>query len=731
LFFGFWPRSFHNRSGGIKRNTFFHSVDPRTLMRKVSLSVLYNDAFISKEKELEKPKPTELPNVEAKLSSLKQEADQFINDPIVQAKYLRELNQSNPKAVLARIDQFPEMAMNNEVIKEIVRALLRVQKLEELSGNGVDNNSFQNDSTLSSSSNSSKDSFWTALRKEIKAKSESGNEGGKANRPLVSSSDEFAGSSKKPLNVVIMRNWKDLFFSALGGIVVISVFIFLFTRGSSIGDMFKSDMTNNVEPHVTTTFDDVKGNAEAKEELSDIVEFLKNPAKFLRLNVQLPKGVLLVGPPGCGKTLMARALAGEAGVPFYYASGSEFEEMLVGVGAKRVRSLFAKAKQTAPCIVFIDEIDAIGGRRDVLENRMKMTLNQLLVELDGFRPNEHVVVVAATNLPEVLDPALTRPGRFDRQVTVDLPDLRARQEILSLYLANRQTSEVDLNHFAKSTVGFSGADLFNMVNLAAIQATKQNKRQISQSLLYNAWESVMMGPERKSLMMTPEAKRITAFHESGHALVALYTKGDQQIIKATLLPRGHALGMVSYLPKDELFHTKEEMLGRIEIAMAGRAAEELIFGENRVTQGAGSDFQQATRIASNMITSYGMGRRLGHLAFNKEQQKELGEETRAMIDLEVREILENSYQRAKQILLDHRAQLHLLANALLEYESLTYDEIKAVIDQKDIKEIKKQKSLQEEKLRLSEESNALLPLSALPSKLNDEATGNSTEQPLV
>jgi len=459
-------------------------------------------------------------------------------------------------------------------------------------------------------------------------------------------------------------------------------------------------MNNNInaaDMSVTTTFKDVKGSDEAKEELSDLVEYLKNPNKFAHMGAKLPKGVLLVGPPGCGKTLLAKALAGEAGVPFYYTSGSEFEEMLVGVGARRVRSLFNKAKESAPCIIFIDEIDAVGSKRDAMDTRSsKMSLNQLLVEMDGFSPSAGVIVIAATNMPDSLDPALTRPGRFDRQVTIDLPDVKARKEILGMYLNNKQAGDVDLESLAKATVGFSGADLFNMVNTALIQAVKKNMFKVTNAVLIASKETVQMGPERKSMVITPETKNITAYHEAGHALISLLYK--KPIVKATLVPRGHALGMVSYLPKDEMLTKKEDLLNQLDTAMGGRIAEELVFGPDKVTQGAGSDFRQATRIAYTMVASYGMSDKLGHFSFNESELRNLSTDTRALIDQEVKNILEASYERAKKILVSHRTQLSSLAQALLDYETLTEEEVRMAFEGKSLKAHKEARRKEEESI---------------------------------
>ena len=415
------------------------------------------------------------------------------------------------------------------------------------------------------------------------------------------------------------------------------------------------------------TFDDVAGIDEAKEELEEVVEFLKNPQKFQRLGGKIPKGVLLVGPPGTGKTLLARAIAGEANVPFFTISGSDFVEMFVGVGASRVRDMFEQGKKNAPCIIFIDEIDAVGRHRGAGlgggNDEREQTLNQLLVEMDGFETNEGVILIAATNRPDVLDPALLRPGRFDRQVVVPNPDILGREKILKVHMRKVPLApDVDARVIARGTPGFSGADLANLVNEAALLAARLGKRVVTMSEFENAKDKVMMGAERRSLVMTEEERRLTAYHEGGHALVTVHCPASDPIHKATIIPRGRALGMVMRLPEtDRLSLSREKLMADITVAMGGRIAEELVFGADKVTSGASSDIQMATHLARNMVTQYGMSEKLGPLTYAENEQeiflghsvtqtKNVSEATAEVIDAEVRHIVDSGYARARGIL---------------------------------------------------------------------------------
>ncbi len=440
------------------------------------------------------------------------------------------------------------------------------------------------------------------------------------------------------------------------------------------------------------TFDDVAGVDEAKEELTEIVDFLKDPAKFQRLGGKIPKGALLIGPPGTGKTLIARAVAGEAGVPFFTISGSDFVEMFVGVGASRVRDMFEQAKKNAPCIIFIDEIDAVGRHRGAGlgggNDEREQTLNQLLVEMDGFESNEGIILIAATNRPDVLDPALLRPGRFDRQVVVPNPDVGGREKILRVHMRNVPlAADVDVKVIARGTPGFSGADLANLVNEAALTAARKNRRMVTQIDFEDAKDKVMMGAERRSMVMTEDEKKMTAYHEGGHALVVLNVIDTDPVHKVTIIPRGRALGMVMQLPeRDKLSMSYEQMTSRLAVLYGGRVAEELIFGKNKVTSGASSDIEQATRLARAMVTKWGYSERLGLVSYGENQDEvflghsvsrtqNVSEETANIIDSEVKRLTQDGYNEAKSILTNKLEDLHILAKALLEYETLTGDEI--------------------------------------------------------
>jgi len=444
------------------------------------------------------------------------------------------------------------------------------------------------------------------------------------------------------------------------------------------------------------TFNDVAGIDEAKEEVEEIVEFLRDPRKFRRLGGKIPKGALLIGPTGTGKTLLARAIAGEASVPFFSISGSDFVEMFVGVGASRVRDMFEQGKKNAPCIIFIDEIDAVGRSRGAGlgggNDEREQTLNQLLVEMDGFETNEGVILIAATNRPDVLDPALIRPGRFDRQVVVPNPDIVGREAILKIHIKKIHTGpDVKLRTIARGTPGFSGADLANLCNESALLAARKNKKVVTMEDIEEAKDKVMMGAERRSMVMTEDDKKLTAYHEGGHALVAINEKASDPIHKATIIPRGKALGVVWTLPeRDKYSHTREYLEANISKAMGGRVAEELIFGHDKVTSGASSDIQMATKLAKDMVTRFGMSKELGPLTYGENEDEvflgrsitrhqHMSEETANKVDIEIKKIVDAGYQRAKKIITEKIDDLHKIAKALLLYETLSGEEIKDLI----------------------------------------------------
>ena len=492
----------------------------------------------------------------------------------------------------------------------------------------------------------------------------------------------------------------NIFVSWFPMLLLIAVWIFFMRQMQSGGGKAmgfgKSKARLLTERQGRVTFDDVAGIDEAKEELEEIVEFLKDPQKFQRLGGRIPKGALLVGPPGTGKTLLARAIAGEANVPFFTISGSDFVEMFVGVGASRVRDMFEQGKKNAPCIIFIDEIDAVGRHRGAGlgggNDEREQTLNQLLVEMDGFEANEGVILIAATNRPDVLDPALLRPGRFDRQVVVPNPDILGREKILKVHLRKVPTApDVEARTIARGTPGFSGADLANLVNEAALLAARKGTRVVAMTELEAAKDKVMMGAERRSMVMTDEEKRLTAYHEGGHALVALMTPASDPVHKATIIPRGRALGMVMRLPeRDQYSMSRDQLEAHLTVAMAGRIAEELIFGDEKVTTGAAGDIRMATDMARRMVTEWGMSSKLGPLRYSENeeeiflghsvtQRKNVSESTAQVIDEEIRRIVEEAEAKARRILTDQLEQLHKVAKALLEYETLTGEEIKALL----------------------------------------------------
>ncbi|WP_395818635.1 ATP-dependent zinc metalloprotease FtsH [Devosia sp.] len=497
--------------------------------------------------------------------------------------------------------------------------------------------------------------------------------------------------------------WGALLTSWLPFIVIIGVWFFFIRqmqgggRGGAMG-FGKSRAKLLTETQGKITFEDVAGVDEAKQDLEEIVEFLRDPGKFQRLGGKIPRGVLLVGPPGTGKTLIARAVAGEANVPFFTISGSDFVEMFVGVGASRVRDMFEQAKKNAPCIIFIDEIDAVGRHRGAGlgggNDEREQTLNQLLVEMDGFEANEGIILIAATNRPDVLDPALLRPGRFDRQVVVPNPDVSGREKILKVHVRKVPLApDVDLKVLARGTPGFSGADLMNLVNEGALLAARRNKRFVTMAEFEDAKDKLMMGAERRTLSLTEEDKRLTAYHEAGHALLAIKMDASDPIHKATIIPRGRALGMVMRLPeRDQVSLTRRKAYADLAVAMGGRVAEEEIFGYDKVTSGASADIKMATGLARAMATEWGMSDKLGPLLYGDNQdevflgrsmmqrQTHMSDETQQVVDAEVKRFVEEGYQTAQKVIRENIDDLHTIAKALIEYETLTGDEIRGLMD---------------------------------------------------
>ncbi|MEL7189593.1 MAG: ATP-dependent zinc metalloprotease FtsH [Pseudomonadota bacterium] len=506
---------------------------------------------------------------------------------------------------------------------------------------------------------------------------------------------EFTGRPREQMSMLAYILINSLPFILILGIAFFALRQVQKGGGGGAMGFGKSKAKMLTERQGRVTFDDVAGIDEAREELQEIVEFLKDPQRFSKLGGQIPKGALLVGSPGTGKTLLARAIAGEAGVPFFTISGSDFVEMFVGVGASRVRDMFEQAKKNAPCIVFIDEIDAVGRSRGHglgnSNDEREQTLNQLLVEMDGFEANEGIIIIAATNRPDVLDPALLRPGRFDRQVVVPIPDIEGREKILGVHMKKVPLApDVNPRTIARGTPGFSGADLANLVNEAALLAARRNKRLVAMQEFEDAKDKVMMGAERKSMVMTEDEKKMTAYHEAGHAIVSVHEEASDPIHKATIIPRGRALGMVMRLPeRDSYSYHRDKMHANLSVSMGGRVAEELIFGHDKVSSGASSDIQYATDLARNMVTKWGMSEKLGPLQYEQSQEGYLGmgqtartmggAETNKMIDAEIKGLVEGAHKRATDLLKKHGDELELLAQALLEYETLTGDEIKTLL----------------------------------------------------
>ncbi|MED6174539.1 ATP-dependent zinc metalloprotease FTSH 11, chloroplastic/mitochondrial [Stylosanthes scabra] len=612
---------------------------------------------------------------EKRLAKLIAEAEANPQDAEKQSALFVELNKHSPESVIKRFEQ-RDCAVDSRGVAEYLRALVMTNAITE----------YLPDEEIG------KPSSLPTLLQELKQRAS-----GNADETFLSPGI----SEKQPLHVIMVdpkTSNKSRFAQELISTILFTVAVGLVwfmgaaalqkyigslggigTSGvGSSSSYAPKELNKEVMPEKNVkTFKDVKGCDDAKQELEEVVEYLKNPTKFTRLGGKLPKGILLTGAPGTGKTLLAKAIAGEAGVPFFYRAGSEFEEMFVGVGARRVRSLFQAAKKKAPCIIFIDEIDAVGSTRKQWEGHTKKTLHQLLVEMDGFEQNEGIILMAATNLPDILDPALTRPGRFDRHIVVPNPDVRGRQEILELYLQDKPLADdVDVKAIARGTPGFNGADLANLVNIAAIKAAVEGAEKLTAGQLEFAKDRIIMGTERKTMFISDESKKLTAYHESGHAIVALNTDGAHPIHKATIMPRGSALGMVTQLPSsDETSISRKQLLARLDVCMGGRVAEELIFGHDYVTTGASSDLHTATELAQYMVSNCGMSDAIGPIHIKERPSSEM----QSRIDAEVVKLLREAYDRVKALLRKHEKALHALANALLEYETVSSEEIRRIL----------------------------------------------------
>mmetsp|Transcript_47462 Transcript_47462/g.133542 ORF Transcript_47462/g.133542 Transcript_47462/m.133542 type:complete len:771 (-) Transcript_47462:45-2357(-) len=637
------------------------------------------------------------------LKGLETVANSRPNDPQAQYEFLSKLVATHPLVVVDRVSHpmFRHFALDQRIAVLYLQALRQTQRHSSFDLDDLVARLQEHDPIVGV------DTFLEQSRKRTKGEQVAGlidllhGGAGAAGMTAMAGASPLGGgaggpalgnSPKHPVHVQMHNptSTRAALIALTGRVLIAFVVVSALSAlmdekgvGRGLGMNSNSKHVQQVQDKSNVTFDDVKGVDEAKAELQEIVMYLKNPTKFTRLGGKLPRGLLLTGPPGTGKTLLAKAIAGEADVPFFFSSGSQFEEVYVGLGAKRVRELFEAAKKKSPCIIFIDEIDAVGGTRKLKDqSALKMTLNELLVQMDGFEDNSGIIVIGATNFMESLDTALLRPGRFDKHITVPLPDVGGRKEILEMYAKKTKlNADVDLNVLARGTTGFSGADLFNLMNQAALKASVDGLPSINMEVFEYAKDKILMGAERKTAVITKETAKCTAYHEAGHALVAVLTDGAMPIHKATIMPRGQALGMVTMLPDgDQTSQSFKEMKAMMDVSMGGRVAEELIFGREDTTSGAMSDIVNATRIARNMVTKYGFSEEIGLVNYGGQTGEEHASEvTRNKIDSEVKKLTDASYKRAKDLLSKYQRQHHLLAKTLLEYETLTGDEVRELI----------------------------------------------------
>lgn len=618
----------------------------------------------------------------SELGILEKQANSNLEDPVVQERFFEKLHEHQHHDIVVERFENVNFYANGECFKIYVEALVNLGMTQDLAEKCLvaikKHPNLQNEIPQIKDKLNEKINIFSNKSYENNTK-----------KIYSNAINSLAGDKNKPIHVVVQEAtnfdfWKVFRKAGFTLFYIFFIFTFLSLILENSGLIKGNQQQNNYESDQTSTvkFEDVQGADEAKEELQEIVDFLKNPQKFVQLGGKLPKGVLLVGPPGTGKTLLARAVAGEAQVPFLLMSGSEFDEMYVGVGAKRVRDLFAAAKKKAPSIIFIDEIDAVGSKRNPKDQTyIKQTLNQLLVELDGFTQTEGVVLIAATNFPQSLDKALIRPGRFDRHINVSLPDVRGRIQILKLHSKKISIDKmVDLAKVARGTPGFSGADLANLINLAALQASRKGKLRVGNEEFEFAKDRIIMGAERRSAVITEKDKFITAYHEGGHALVAYYTKGAIPLHKATILPRGQSLGMTVQLPEmDKTNYTKMEYQAMLDVCMGGRVAEELIYGKENVTSGAHNDLQKATDVARSMVIEMGMNDKLGPVDYSNNYEQ-LSHSTKMLIENEIKQTLTESYQRVMNLMKSRKKELKRIADALIENETLTFEQIQKSIN---------------------------------------------------